>query len=127
MACVPVGRSEWQIVGTTLSCRFLSRREGGSGSIRLRREGSGCRRANWGCGLGCHLTTDHIIGTDFIKPTPLILMGINIKLNGQILAVLNVELLDPVFAKEAEDTSAGELTRHLYDILLRHPWVTCAG
>lgn len=48
-------------------------------------------------------------------------MGIDIELNGQILSLLNIELLDAVFAKEAEHTLTGILTGDFDDILLRHP------
>jgi hypothetical protein len=48
-------------------------------------------------------------------------MGIDVELDGQILTLLDIELLDAVLAKEAEHTLAGILTGDLDDILLRHP------
>ena len=53
-------------------------------------------------------------------------MSVNVELNRQVLTHLNIKQLDTVFAKYAEHTLPGELTRHLNDIILRHPRVTRA-
>ena len=52
-------------------------------------------------------------------------MRIDIELDGEIFTLLDIELFDSVLTKEAEYASAWILTRHLDDILLRHPTVTC--
>ena len=112
---------ERQIVGTTLARRFLCRREGRGGSIGCRWEGRGSwsdtsHRGN--TGYWRHLTAHDIIGTDLVEPTSIVLVGINVKLNRDIFAILNVKLLDAVLAENTEDTLTGILTWHLDDILL---------
>ena len=54
-------------------------------------------------------------------------MGIDVELNGQILTLLDVELLDAVFSEDTEKTFTGILSRHFDDIVLRHPVVSCTG
>ena len=111
---------KWQIVCTAFCCRLLGRRERCCCCSRLlgREWCSPCvgyRSTSHGL---LNLTANHIIGTYFIKPTAIILMGVYIELNSQILTILNVELLDTVFTKETEDTLAGKRARHLDDIFL---------
>ena len=120
---------EGQVVGTTLTRRFLSRWEGRGGSIGCRWEGRDARSdtSHRGTGHGRHLSAHHIVGTDIIKPTALVFVGIDIELDGDILVHLDIELLDPVFPKNAEHATLGILARDLYHIVLRHPRVTCAG
>ncbi len=48
-------------------------------------------------------------------------MGIDVKLNGDILIHLNIELLDALLAKNAKNTTLGILPRNFDDIILRHP------
>ena len=48
-------------------------------------------------------------------------MGINVELNCQVLALLNIELLDTVFTKYTEHAFAGILAWNLNNIILRHP------
>ena len=119
---------ERQVVGTTLTRRFLSRWEGRGGCIGCRWEGRSHRSGtrHWGTGYR-HLTTQHIVGTDIVEPSALILVGIDIELDGDILVHLDIELLDPVFPKNAEHATLGILARDLYHIVLRHPSVTRAG
>ncbi len=54
-------------------------------------------------------------------------MGIDIELDGEILTLLDIELLDTVLSEKTEHTTTGILTRYLDDIFLRHPIVTCAS
>ena len=107
---------ERQVVGAALR-----------GCLRCRRERRGsciglglCR---WERRCTCisyrgHLTTNHVVGTDFIEPTALILMGIDVELDGKILTILYVELLDTVFSEKAEYALARILSGNLDDILL---------
>ena len=60
----------------------------------------------------------HVVGTDIIEPAALILMGINIELNGQVLTVLNIELTNTIFTEDAEDATLGILTGNFNDIVL---------
>ena len=88
----------------------------------LRRERSGTSlRSSYG-----NLTTDNIEGTDIIEPASLVLMGIDVELNGDILIHLNIVLLDAVLAEDAEDATFGIGSGNFDDIVLRHPCVTCA-
>ncbi len=50
-------------------------------------------------------------------------MGINVELNGHIFSSLNVELFNPVFAKDAENHTARILSWYLNNIVLTHPRV----
>ena len=111
---------ERQIVSTVLGSRLLSRREW-SGST-LRRE-----RSSYGSGLRLYLTTNYVVGTDIIEPATLILTGINIKLDCQILTILDIELLDTILTKDVEHAPLGILTRHFKYILLSHPRITRTG
>ena len=54
-------------------------------------------------------------------------MRIDIKLNSQILAILDVKLFDTVLTKKAKETFSGILTWYFNNILLRHPGVTSAS
>ncbi len=126
---------EGEIIGGAVTCGILCRREGSGlcgGSYRLLgREGScGSLRSSsdgstWSSGNRSSATYN-VESTDIVEPTAIELVGINVELNGQVLTHLNIELPDTVFAKYAEHTLPGELARHLDDIVLRHPWVTCA-
>ena len=69
----------------------------------------------------------HVEGTDLVKPTTIILMGINIKLDSHILTVLNVELTDTILAEYTKTALTGILTWNFNDILLRHPRVARTG
>lgn len=115
---------ERKVVCTTFSLCFSYWRErscGGScGGYRrlLRREGCG--------GLRLSLATNDIVGSDIVEPASVEFMGINVKLHGKVFTVLDVELANAVFAKKTEHATAGELSRHLNDIVLRHPVVTRA-
>ena len=53
-------------------------------------------------------------------------MGINVKLYGNILTILYIELLDTVFAKDSEHTTTRILAGNLDNIVLRHPVVASA-
>ncbi len=106
--------SEWQVIGAGLGGGFLSGREGRCGSWcglcwREGRHALGACR----CNLRSNLTTDDVIGTDIVEPAPLILTCINIELDGQILSVLDIELLNTVFTEKVEDTPLGILARNL--------------
>ena len=48
-------------------------------------------------------------------------MGINIKLYGHVLTVLDIKLTDAVFAEYPEDATFRILTWNFDDIVLRHP------
>ena len=60
----------------------------------------------------------HVISTNVVEPTSIVLMCINIKLNGHVLTILNIELTDAVFAENSEHTTPGILTRNLNNIFL---------
>ena len=118
---------EGQIVGRTFS-RLLCRRERSNIGIccrsrLLRSKGSSTSLGSYSNGSS---TTNNIIGADFVEPTSIILVGINIELDGNIFVHLNVKLLNTVFAKDAEQTLARILSRNFDNILLRHPRVTRA-
>ncbi len=125
-------KSEGQVVGSPFTSRFRRRREWsctGIGSRLLRREwtcGSGCSSTGNSCSgrntLG-YLTANNVESTDVVIPTALILMGINVELNGHIFSSLNVELFNPVFAKDAENHTARILSWYLNNIVLTHPRV----
>ena len=119
-------RLERQVVSAaTFGCWLLSRREGSGGPCYglCRREGrhslGGYGRTLWN-----GLAAGDVVGANLVEPTAIVLVGIDIELDGHILTILDIELLDAVFAKETEDTLAGILTGNLDDILLRHPGVT---
>ena len=48
-------------------------------------------------------------------------MGVNIEGDCVVLALLNIELLDAIFTKDAEDTTSRILSWDLNNIVLRHP------
>ncbi len=48
-------------------------------------------------------------------------MGIDVKLYCQVIALLNIELLDTVFTEHAKHAFTGILTRNFNYIFLRHP------
>jgi len=126
-------RLEWQIIGTALTSRFLCRREGSRGGILLRGEGS-CHGSTGHRGSGCwgnsrlldSLTAHDVESTNLIEPTPIVLMGINVERNRQLLIRLDIKLLDTVFTKNTEDALARICTRNLNHIFLRHPRIACA-
>ena len=114
---------EWQIVSATLRSRFRCWREWCSIRLSLNRwEGRSSGISHWG-----YLTANHVVSTDIIKPTAIILAGIDIELDRDILTILNIELFDAVFTKDIEDTTSGILARNFNHILLRHPWVATTG
>ena len=101
-----------------------------------RRERRGCgiglalSRWEWRCtdiGYRGHLTTNDVVGADIVEPTTIIFAGIDIELDGDILAILNIELLDAVFTKDIKQTTSGILARDLNHIFLRHPRVATTG
>ena len=122
---------ERQVVGCIACGRFLCRREGGcrigcrSCRGSLRREGRSTGSIGIGTRNGSHLTADNIVGADIVEPTALILMGVDIELNGHVLVHLKIKLLDAVFAENAEDTTSGILSGNFDNIILRHPRVSC--
>ena len=128
--------SERQVVGTSFFGRFLCRREW-SGGLRssgrcglLRRERSstnGSGISNGSAGNGCCNTVEHVESTDIIEPAAIKLMGINIKLYGQILTILNVELTDAILSKDAEYATLRILSWNFDYIILRHPRIARAG
>ena len=115
---------EREIVGVaSFYGSFGSRWEGRSSGSRIRltlnrREGR-CTRSDH----GRHLTADNVVSADLVEPTTIVLMGVDVELDGEILTILDVELLDTVLSEETEHTLAGILSGHLDDILLRHPRV----
>ena len=135
--CIKTARSrsilsERQIVGSILTTLRLrgERSLGCRSSILLRREGSrssrsGCRSRTCKTGGGRHLlgnlATNDIESADIVEPTALILMRVNVKLNGDILTGLNIKLLDAVFTKDTEHHAARILARNLNDVVLAHP------
>ena len=60
-------------------------------------------------------------GTDVVEPAALILVGINIELDGDILTILNVELTNAVFAKNTEHHATRILAGDFQHVILRHP------
>ena len=70
---------------------------------------------------GLNLSANYIIGADFIKPTAIVFMSINIKLYGEIFSLLDIELFNTVLAKNTEHTFPRILTRNLDNKFLRHP------
>lgn len=113
---------ERQIICATLTCRLLCRKEGSGGSRWLRGEGRSNGRTTY-AGLR-NLTAENIVGTYLVEPSSVVFVRINIKLHGEVFALLNVELLDSILTKKAEDALAGILTGHLNDVFLRHPRVS---
>ena len=79
---------------------------------RLLEEKRGKTMRHLGNGL-LNRSAHHIIGTDIVKPTAIIFAGIYVELNGQILTLLDIELLDAVFAEKVEDAPLGILARNL--------------
>lgn len=122
---------EGQVIGTltgsalTLCERVASRLLGREWSLR-------CCSCWLGAGSRCggrhrlgDRTTDDVVGTDIVKPTAVIFMGINVKLHRHILGSLNIELLDAILTKYAEYHPARILPRHFNDIILTHPGIAC--
>jgi len=111
---------EWQIVGAgTFSCWLLCWRE------RCRR-GIGLRlcRGEWRCNRRSslrHLTTDHVVSTDIVKPTTLIFTSVDIKLDSKVFTILDIELFDTILTEKVEDTTLRILAWHFEHIFLRHP------
>ena len=54
-------------------------------------------------------------------------MGIDVELNGQILTLLDVELLDTILSEDAEKTFTWILSGHFDNVVLRHPIVSCTS
>lgn len=123
--------SEWQVVGSTVAGRLLCRWEWSRRGRSSRCHGVGRREGHGGGGCTgngsgsgnrlSYLPTNDVEGSNFVEPTAVIFVSVNIELNGQLFAGLNVELLDAVFTKEAEHTLAWILAWHFDDILLAHP------
>lgn len=67
---------------------------------------------------GGYCATNDIIGTDIVKPTAIILVGIDVKANGNVLTHLNIKLLDTVLTKDTEQTLTRILARNLNNIVL---------
>ena len=87
----------------------------GKGSS-LSRSTSGCRSS----------AANHVEGTDIIIPTAIELTGINIERHRDVLALLDVELLDAVLTKDIENHMTRILSWDLHDIILHHPRITRA-
>lgn len=118
---------ERQVISCTLSSRLLCRGEWCRGCIRSGRCCCLLRRERCSGGYGaCHLTADNVVGTNIVEPTSVVFTGINIKLNRDFLARLNIKLLDTILAKDVEQHLSGILTRNLNHVFLSHPWVTSA-
>jgi len=122
---------ERQVVGGSLAGRLLCCWERCCGIIcnrLLRGEGTGrgrcgaCDGGSGGDGLS-HLATDDVEGTDVVEPTALILVRVNVELHGDIFTSLDVELLDAIFSKDAEDHAARVLSGNLNHVVLTHPRV----
>jgi len=111
---------ERQVVGCTLGRSLLCWREwscsGSWGSSLLRREW--CGTSHRGRGNRRHLAANDVVSADIVEPTALILVSINVELNGDILVHLNVKLLDAVLAKKAEYATPGELSGNFDNIIL---------
>ena len=123
--------SEWQIVSRTFTSRFLSRRER-SRCATNRRERSclrSCARSNTSHRSASyrHLAANHVISADIVEPASIELMSVDVELNSKVFSLLDVELLDAVFAEDAEKTLAGILTRNFDNVILRHPVVSCTS
>ena len=119
-------RLERQVICRTFSSRLLSRRERGCGISTthrlLWREWRGywstCYRRNGGTSL-------YVIGADIVEPAALVFASIDIELNGDVLAHLDIELLDAVLTEDVEYHFARVLARYFDDIFLSHPRITC--
>ena len=117
------GRLEWQIVGRAF-CGWLLCWWEGSRSTASGRERACLRRADTGLR---NLSAHDVVGTDIVKPTAIIFAGIDVELDGQIISLLDVELLDAVFAEHIKQTTLRILAWHLEHILLSHPLIARAG
>ena len=97
---------EGQVVGSSFASRLLCRREGGCcgiGGRLLGRERSGS--GSWTTysrgsrnAASC-LAANNVISANLIKPTSIILMGVNIKLYCDFLTSLNTELFNAILSK----------------------------
>ena len=74
----------------------------------------------------CNLASNNVVSTNIIKPTSVILPGVNIELYGDFFTSLYVELLDAVLSKDVEQHLTGILTWYFDYILLCHPRVASA-
>ena len=123
--CLFVSFLEGEVIGWGLTrSRLLSRGEGCGGSLR-----SSILSGSEGCGSGngtSHLAAEDVVGADLVEPATVVLVSVDVELNGDLLTGLNIELLDAVFAEDAEEHLTGVLTWHLNDVFLTHPRVACA-
>ena len=76
---------------------------------------------------GSGIYTVHLPGTDIIKPTAIILMGINVKTDAQLFTDLNIHISYLVLTKHAEHALLRELFVSLNYIVLTFPRVACTG
>ncbi len=88
----------------------------GSGSTTLGRSGR----------LHHSIRTGDVICANFIEPSSIIFMGVNIERHRNILPILDIERLDSVLSEQSEQTLSGILSGYFYHILLRHPGIACA-
>lgn len=120
---------ERQIICATFSsglCRWEWCRSGSS------RSSGGIRSWERLCTLGGSLSgsgiyTVHLPGADIIKPTAIILMGINVKTDAQLFTDLNIHISYLVLTKHAEHALLRELFVSLNYIVLTFPRVACTG
>ena len=115
--------SERQVVATS-SSRLLCGRERRRCSLHSISHGSTYWSTHRSTSRSTYRRAAHVIGTNFVEPTAIVFVGINIEADGNILALLNIELLDAIFTKEAEHTLPGVLSWHFYHIFLRHPRIS---
>ena len=98
---------------------------------------SGCRRGSSGSSSGSttlgrsgrlhhSIRTGDVICTNFIEPSAIVFVGVNIERHRNILPILDIERLDSVLSEQSEQTLSGILSGHFYHILLRHPGIACA-
>ena len=114
---------EGQVVGTaTVSCRLLCR---GERSGCLRNCGLGRERSSidWCSSHRRNLTSNNIVRTNIVVPTAVELAGIDVKLYGDVLIQLDIELLDAVLTEDVKHHLTRELSRYLNNIFLCHPGI----
>ena len=86
------------------------------------------------CGLCCGLWylsgghgTQHVVASHLVVPATLVLVGVDIKLDGDVLlTLLQGKLLDAILTEDAKAHPLGVHTWHLDDVFLRHPRVACS-
>ncbi len=146
--------SEGQIIGSTFLCTLLCRRERGRLRSYSRCCATSCRRergclrssrsytGSWGKGRGTcvntgngsglgnglgGLATEHVESIDAVIPASLVLLGIDIKLDGDFLARLNIEHLDTFLAENTEHHATRILSGNFQNIFLVHPGIARTG